>query len=311
MALVKRKIPLEQLDIASGALKTRQLPLAVLRGICMELDMQIDHAGGATTREDILRTFINKVEIVLNGQDVIQSLPFDFIYYMNKLERGVENIASETLTAGTDRVNNYHAYLPFELGPLAVLPRDTLLDARALSTCVLNLHLSPLAINEVTLVDSASVKLHTVEYANIPEGFSTGRHEFSFDTINLDVAGTITYQLPTRGNNQYRRIWVMTLDGSTPAIKSNAEITNLKVKARSFVYYDAPEDVNRQEQQEIFGIAAEAGIYCIDFTSEGQMAGRVDARNLPELTIELVSAVTDATAVIIAEKAIYAGGVTS
>lgn len=307
MALIKRNIPVEAISLSAGNLKSRQLPLAVMAGLDLEVNVNVDNGGSAPTAEDFWRNIIDNLEVVLNGQDVLQRIPFEFLLHMNEMEFGVAPLTSfDNSTSST--VDNYaHVYLPFELLKAAV-PRDTLLDARKLSTCVLNVNWGTAAdITNVSTLNSGTVKISTKEYANIPEPFATARHEYSYDEILLDVSGTITYQLPTRGNNQYRRVWVLALDGSTPKVLSNDEITNLKVKARSFVYYDKPEDQNRAEQYRMFGKAAKTGVYCIDFTSWGQMTGRIDARNMPELTLELTSQVTDGKAIIVAERAIYSG----
>jgi len=305
MSIIKRKIPVEQLVWSAGALKSRQLPLAVMGGLMLQVDANYDNGAGTTTPEDFWRNLIKRIEIVLNGQDVLCNIPFEFLLHMNTLEFKVAPLTSVDVSASSTVAAYGHFYLPFELLN-AVVPRDTLLDARKLSTCVLNVYFGAAGdLTNIDTINSCTVKLVTKEFANIGAEFKKARHEYAYDTINLDVAGAIRYQLPTRGNNQYRRIFVLALDGSTPAILSNSEITNLKVAARSFTYYDKSESQNRADQYKMFNRAALAGIYVIDFTDSGKMAGRIDATEMPELTLELTSSVTDGQAIIISEKAIY------
>ena len=306
MAMIKRKIPIEQIDFAASALKSRQLPLAVMAGLHLKIDANYDTGASAPTPENFWRNLISRIEIVLNGQDVLCNIPFEFLLHMNTMEFGVPPLTAVDVTASSTVAASGHFYLPFELLN-AVVARDTLLDARKLSTCVLNIYWGAAAnITNVTTINSASAEIVSKEFANIQPGLNVARHEYSYDTILLDVAGTIRYQMPTRGSNQYRRIWVLTLDGSTPAVLSNDEITNLKVAARSFTYYDKTESQNRADQYKAFGRAALTGLYVIDFTDSGKMTGRINATEMPELTVELTSAVTDGSAIIIAEKAIYA-----
>lgn len=311
MTMIKRKIPIEQIDYAASALKSRQLPLSVMAGLHLKVSANYDLGAGALTAEEFWRNIISRVEIVLNGQDVLCNLPFEFLLHMNTLEFGVPPLSSVDVTPSSTVSAYGHFYLPFELLN-AVVARDTLLDARKMSTAVLNIYWgAPGNITNVTAINSANVELVTKEFANIPPVLNVARHEYSYDTILLDVAGTIRYQMPTRGSNEYRRIWILTIDGSTPGVLSNDEITNIKIAARSFTYYDKTESQNRADQYKAFGRAALTGVYVVDFTDSGKMSGRINARNMPELTIELVSAVTDGLVAIIAEKAIYAPKIAS
>jgi len=306
MPFLKRIIPVQAINWAASQLKSRSLPLAVMAGLRLRLDADYDTHTSAPTAENFWRNIIKRIEIVLNGQDTLINLPFEFLLHMNTMEQGVAPKTSVDVSTSASNAKAYgNFFLPFELLN-SVLPRDTLLDARLLSSCVLNVSWGAASdLLNINTINSATLGIVTKEFGNIPDPLKLARHEYAYDTILLNVAGDITFQLPTRGENQYRRIWILVLDGSTPAVLSDVEITNIKVASRSFVYYDDTADNNLAAQNKSFGRAALTGVYCVDFTTEGQMTTRIDAREMNELTLTLTSQVTDGSAIIIAEKAMY------
>jgi len=303
MAKVKRNLIVERVEYTASTMKTRQLPLSVMRGLMLELKIVHTNGGGAAFTIKNLLDCITKIEVVLNGQDTRVSIPFYFLYYMNMLEFSMTPHQALTTAVGA-QTSFVHVYLPFALLRAAV-PQDTLLDARKLSTCILHVHWAAgLAGTDITSTDSGYLDIQSVEYANVPIEAKFSNHEYGWDIVNIDKVGTNTIHLETLGTNQYRRLWLFAFAAAGTA--SDAELDNIILKARSFTFIDSPSVDIQSANMMHFAQTLQTGIFVLDLPSDGMMSGRLDARALPELTLEINGLLDTGALHIIKEKAIYA-----
>lgn len=323
MPKIPRKLKVEQIDYVASSLRTRRLPLSVYKDIMLEWKWISSQTAGGSTWDMMLR-IITKISIVLNGQDTLISVPFYFLYYMNLYEFGVLPYTVFTTTATASKVNRTAVIVPFALLN-AVGPQDTLLDARRLSSCVLEVSFGATPADLTSPV--AYLQIDTHEYSNVAtEGAAANfaRHEYGWDQIALNKTGAIDVKLEVLSNNQYRRLWLFVWDDATPTARQDDYISNIIVKSRSFHFYDQEADSVQFRNQLEYGLQDPAngtynvvsagthggyatGVYVLDFPTFGLMSQRADARELSELILQVTSAVSASDVMdIIKEKAIYA-----
>lgn len=293
MPKIPRKLEVEEVVFSASSMKTRELPLTVYKGL--RLDLNTIHSGATPTDWEVAN-LIQKIELVINGQDTVVSIPFFHLFFQNKKENGVAPFSSHTST-----VSRMSVTLPFAL-LRAIVPHDTLMDARRFSSLVLRVTWNT-DILGTAAVTSATLKINTDEFSNVPQDAKFARHEYGYDIVNLDAVKAHQFKLDVGSNNQYRRLWLYVQDGSDAL--ANTEISKIGVKTRSFYYLNENSDIVQAENNDAFNIVADAGVYVIDFPSGGQMSERLDARSLSELILEVTSLVSDGTLTIVKEKVIY------
>lgn len=293
MAKINRKLEVESIAFSASAMKTRDLPLTVFKGL--RFDLNTVHSGATPTDWECLN-LINKIELVIGGQDTIISIPFFHLFFQNKRENAVAPFSSHGATASRMSLYLSHALLR------AMAPHDTLLDARRFSSLVLRVHWNA-DILGTAAITSANLEINTDEFSNVAQDAKFARHEFGYDIVNLDAIKSHNFKLDVGSNNQYRRLWLYVQDGSDAL--ANTEISKIGIKTRSFYYMNENSDVVQARNNDNYNIASDAGVYVIDFPSGAQMSERLDARSLSELILEVTSLVADGTLTIVKEKVIY------
>ena len=300
--MIPRRIPIERIDRTAGTMKSRMLPGSVFKGLYLALFINTTEAGTSTQTVREVCQMIDKLEITLDGSDTQVSIPMDFLLDLNTYEFGVSP-DSTLVTTGPAQDQIVHLYLPFAL-LRAVVPKDTLLDTRKLSSAVINVHWnSGNTMTGVDTVNSGYLLINGAEYTNVARDVIFGRHEFSYSNGGLNKTGKIEFDLEVRGNNQYRRLWVYTYDSA--GALSNDEIDNLLVRDRTFTHFDATEKEVQAMNKVNFNLSSvTTGLYVIDFPTDGMMTERINAMALDELVLEINSEVTDGTFRIVKEKVI-------
>lgn len=304
MAFSPRLLPVQQLLLGSSSLFTRDLPKTVYRGLILEFN--VNHTNGASPviSIDSLLAFVSRIAIVIDGQDYLISLQARDLYYMNQADYSVAPFSSLFTTVSSTGTSTFQIYIPLALSR-ALRPEDTLLDARKVSTVVLEIQTGASIGTGVTTINSANVNILTDEYANAPAEMATGRHEMNAIDRNLDATGLIQQNLEVGSNNQYRRLLVFTRTSAD--VLDNAQISGIAVRSRSFYYANVTLDQMLQQwSTQLFGLAFQTGLYPVPFTRDGQMTQRVDARNLSELVVEVTSLVSNGKLRIVKDKAIFA-----
>ena len=306
MPMLARKMEVEKIEWASSTLKTRELPKTVYRGLILHLEMTVTNST-ATITADTIAGAISKLDIVINGQDTIMSLPGWMLFFMNKKDFSIAPPSTIADTNGAGRVNKVTMYLPFAYSR-AVSPSDGLLDLRGVSSVTLQITWSSATGTAIEMgtgctITSGEMQIDTDEFMNVPADANFSRHELSFISESPTATGMRNINLDYGGNNQYQRLFIFTRDSSD--VFSDSEISKVGVRSRSFFYMN--QDIERLYNQVVsfYSIAHDTGVYVIDFTRDGRLTQRLDARGLNELVLEATVATADGTIYVLKDKAIY------
>lgn len=302
--MIFRRIEVPAVRYTASTLVTRELPKTLYKGLQLQLEVTHTNAGsGVAITQETLCKLIDKISIVINGQDHIIKLKFYQLFYMIGYLTAitpVSDIFTTTSTQGTSRIS---LYLPFALFR-AVRPEDTLLDARNASTIDLHVEWGNSIGAGVTSIDSASLKIYTKEYANAGANIASGVHRFSYVTESLTATGQKDCNLETGEGNQYSRLWLFALNNS--GALSDVQFDTVGVKSRDTYYTKISADALKKMNCHDYNYAPKTGVYIIDFTTDGKMIQRLDATNLSELKLELNSLVSNGTVEVVREKVVYA-----
>lgn len=301
-----RLLTVENILFASGAPRSRELPKTVYKGLLLKLTINHTNGAGPVITADSFLNILTRLDLVINGQDNLISTSLrHFFYQLNydftRLLAG--NHVSLFTTASS--TGNSIAYLYVPLGLTRSLnPEDGVLDARNFKTLMLVANWGSSIGTGVTTINSGQLDIFPDEYSNVDDAFAAGRHEFNSVSRNLDAVGARTLELETKSNNQYRRLWIYTRDSA--GALSDAQISNIIVRSRSFHYVNIPADVLQRYNGIEYSRDHQTGLYVIDFTRDGKMTQRIDARELSELIVETTSLVSNGSIEVVKEKVIFA-----
>ncbi|MDG7041854.1 MAG: hypothetical protein JRN22_02245 [Nitrososphaerota archaeon] len=305
MPLTPRTDKVQKINYVASALQSRDIPKRILKGLGLTLAASTTNAaGGATITWESLCKLISKLVLTLNGQDVMINIPFWALYLLNYYDFSHAPNSVITQAAGAGSSQRMPLYLPFEL-TRSISPEDTTFDGRNLSSIVLDAYWNnSLGVN-VTSIDSAELDIQTDEYLDATNKAVIGgaRHEYAFISYAITGIGVIPFNIPTQGLNQYRRMFIMTRDNTGAA--SDAIASNLAVKSGA-VYYEniAAQDIKDNNSRQ-YAMSPLTGTYVYDFTRNGKMTERLDARALSELIFEVTSLVAAGSIDVMFERAIY------
>jgi len=301
-----RILPVENILFASGSGRQRELPKSVYKGLYCKLT--INHTNGASPviTADSFLAILSRLNLTINGQDQLLSTSLRHWFYQNNYDfsrLAVGNQISLFTTASSAGNSSVFFYVPLAL-TRALNPEDTILDARGFKSLMLEPNWGSSIGTGVTSINSGQLDIFPDEYSNVDENFAGARHEVNSSLRNLDATGSRTLELETRSNNQYRRLFIYTRDSS--GVLSDSMIDNIIIRSRSFNYVNVKADVLQRVNGWDFARDHQTGLYVYDFTRDGKMTQRVDARELSELIVEVNSLVSNGTMEVVKEKAIYA-----
>lgn len=301
-----RILPVESILFAAGGLRPREMPKTVYKGIFCKLTLNHTNGVGPVITADSFLAILTKLNLTINGQDQLLSIPLRHWFYHNNYDFSrLSNGNQVSLFTTASATGNSIAYFYIPLGLTRSLnPEDTILDARNFKSLVLEANWGSTIGTNVTTLNSGQLDIFPDEYANVAEDFAGARHEMNLSSRNLDATGARTLELETKSNNQYRRLWIYTRDNA--GLLSDAQIDNIIVRSRSFNYVNVKADVLQRANGWDFARDHQTGLYVIDFTRDGKMTQRIDARELSELIVEVNSLVANGTMEIVKEKAIFA-----
>jgi len=303
MTKVFRSANVEEISFAASVLKTRELPLTVYRGL--QLRLTFTHTNAASPDLDVKNVcdMIKRLSIVINGQDTLISMAGYDLYALNFYDSGVSPMQSIDTTASTAGLTSYvDLYLPFAL-TRAVNPEDTLLDVRGASSVVLEIQWGSTMGTNVTIT-AGTLGITTLEYDNVDPAAKFARHEFSKNIHTLTATGTRIEKAAVGSNNQYRRIMLLTKNSS--GVAADTILSKIAVRSRTYYWQQVAASAIKARNQMSYAVTPLTGVYVLDFTTDGKMVQRIDARPLPELIIEMESLVSSGEVEILFEKAIYA-----
>lgn len=298
-----RRLIVESILFSSGALRSRELPKSVYKGLWFKLSITHTNGVGPTITADSFLGVLSKLNIVINGQDQLKSVSARHCYYRTMYDFAVTPTSSLFTTNSTQGTSYCWFYMPFAM-TRCLNPEDTVLDARRFSSLVLEANWGSSIGTTVTSLDSGTLEIFTDEYSNVSEDFAGGRHEENTVSRNLDATGSRTLELEVGSNNQYRRLWVYTRNNS--AALSSVQIDKLTVRSRAFNYDSMNADAMQFYNLLEYSQSPQTGLYVLDFTRDGKLTQRIDARNISELIVDVNSLVSNGTMEIVKEKAIFA-----
>ncbi|MDA8171071.1 MAG: hypothetical protein M0Z48_04485 [Nitrospiraceae bacterium] len=304
MPLTPRTDKIQKINYVASALQSRDIPKRILRGLGLTLAASTTNAAGVAITWESLCKLISKIVLTLNGQDVLINIPFWALYLLNYYDFSKAPNAVISLTVAAGQVQRMPLYLPFEL-TRSVSPEDTMFDGRQLSSIVLDAYWNNSLGTNVTSIDSGELDIQTDEYLDATNKATVGgaRHEYAFISYAITGIGVLPFNVPTQGLNQYRRMFIMTRDNTGAA--SDAILSNLAIKSGA-VYFeniaavDLKDTNNRQ-----YAMTPLTGAYVYDFTRNGKMTERLDARTLSELIFEVTSLVAAGSVDVMFERVIY------
>lgn len=306
MAKTPRCLNVEQVAWAASAMKTRDLPKRAMRALFLKLDLLATvGSSGAMTREQLANA-ISNLEIVLNGQDHIISIPFFHLFFMNWYDFSKEPPYSIDTSTGASRVEQLSLMLPFCL-TRAVRPQDTILDLRSISTASLQTTFGAAALSATVTVTSGNLRVETDEYVGVAKSELLGRHELSYQKFPLSATGELSFDLDVKGSNQYRRLFLYTR--TSAGALANTEISRIKIEASAQNLFDRDSTFLQDWNAQQYSIAACPGVYVIDFTRDGLMSQRLNAQALNELTLKVICAASGGSLEVVSEKAVYKAAV--
>lgn len=234
-------------------------------------------------------SLIKTIDLVLNGKDVIKSLPFNALYHWAKVRHGT----APTLTAPglTVATHPFAAGAVIDLGLADGASKvDTMLKAKGASTLQLGVDWETTTLGLVTpdattTLSITSGNLHVVsnEAYNVDDKivFPINR-EYS---LSLPLTATGIYQLKLPTGNLFWGLLIRSLDNGA---LSDAVINKITIKSGTevFRYYS-----NKTALKDILKIdksleTLTTGYYLIHFTRDGLMSEALDARLMSDLTIE-------------------------
>jgi len=300
MPLLSTKRKIEQIDWSASTLVSRDLPKTVYRNLRLYLSLTHTNTDSSATLLEVL-DMVSKLELVINGQDNIQVMPLFHLYYQNLFDFSQAPLSS-VHAAASGASTSYVSLIMPQIILRGARKNDTVLDARRFSSLVLNANWGAASGITDATVSAGYLGLDTDEYANVPDGFQLGRHEYAFETRNLDSVGDIQIKLDTGGNNVYYRIWIYTFNSSS--VLADGLVTNIELGTRNVPVINQLTARLQADNMLKYSISKQAGVYVLDLTTDGRMSECLNARNLSDVILTLTSTVTDGSVKIVYEKVI-------
>lgn len=284
----------------------------VYRELWLTLGARLDIAAGGdtTAAANILSGdlwgVVRRIEVKLNGNDVIRSFTGEELQQLNRFWYGspprtaIEMIG---IVAEANETIRSTLILPFWL-PNAVKPIDTALDARLLSDIQIEITWGD--VGDVTSATGASwgvdpeLDIHTVESFGLNGPFNTLRL-FTLDEGAVAVNDRYKVNLPV--GNMYRSFLMSTKDSDGKDIVD--DIVNVKLVSGSVIFadlaWDALRDAHRlRTNMQLVANATAAAFFphyvsaaslddawtYLDLVTDGYVAEAIDTLGFSELALE-------------------------
>jgi hypothetical protein len=286
--------PLEQITVALGQTKQRQLPKTTLRAIKCKLETAVTNgASGVANSALATMKLINSLKVNIKGSKDIMQVDGEYLYYLNFLAKQGIIAQSITNTATETHTNYVNFDLPHTL-PHSANAEDALLLSKLLKSPPILDVLFNSSIGANVTVNSGTIYLYPDEYAYNddakeavnPSGlFCVSKQKEDFTSTGSDKL----IKLPV--GPKYKRILLVTKDAS--AVEQNNIISNVKIEARGTEFLNIPATFLRDMNAEDSGIAQASfptGLYVYDFTRMGRLGQALASGALSELNINLTIA---------------------
>lgn len=252
--------------------------------------LTIGTANATALRLESPLSLIKNIDLILNGKDVIKSLPFSAIQQWTKIRHGTS--PANTAPGLTQAAHAFAAGGILDLcladGSSKV---DTMLKAKGASTLQLGIDWETTTLGLVVpdttttlAITNGNLHVCTNEAYNVDDKikFPVNREY----CLSLSPSATGIYQLKLPTGNLFWSILIRTVDNGA---LSNAVINKLTLKSGTevFRYYssqNALRDISKVDK----GIESlGTGYYLIHLTRDGFMSEALDARLMSDLVLEL------------------------
>jgi len=249
----------------------------------------IGTAAATALRLESPLSLIKNVDLVLNGKDVIKSMPCNAFYHWTKVRHGVApSFTAPGLTVAT---HTFAAGFAIDLGLADGRSKvDTMLKAKGASTLQLGVDwqtstLGLVTPDTTTTVAISGCKLHLIsnEAFNVDDKivFPINR-EYS---LNMPINASGVYQLKLPTGNMMYALLIKTVDNGA---LSDSVINKITVKSGTevFRYYSSAKALKETLKIDRGIETLSTGYYLIHFTRDGLMSEALDARLMSDLIIE-------------------------
>lgn len=259
-------------------------------GLYLSGTVTIGTANATAVRLESPFSLITKIELVMNGKDVVKSLPFYAAYQLTKIRHKTAPVA--TAPGLTQAAHAFAAFAMLDLGLFDGQSKvDTMLKAKGASTLQLAITWASTTLGLVvpdttTTIAITNGNLHvtTNEAFNVDEKivFPLNR-EYS---LNLSVNASGTYQLKLPTGNMYWGLLIRTTDNGA---LSDSVLTKLTLKSGTevFRYFSNMAALKQLLKVDKAIETLSTGYYWIPFTRDGFLSEALDARLMSELVAEM------------------------
>ncbi len=252
--------------------------------------LTIGTANATALRLESPLSLIKNVDLILNGKDVIKSLPFSAIHQWSKVRHGTA--PANTAPGLTQAAHAFAAGAVLDLGLADGKSKvDTMLKAKGASTLQLGIDWETTTLGLVVpdttttlAITSGNLHVCTNEAYNVDDKitFPVNR-EYA---LSLSPSATGIYQLKLPTGNLFWALLIRTVDNGALANTVLNKVT-LKSGTEVFRYFS-----NQAALRYILKIdksieTLPTGYYLIHLTKDGLMSEALDARLMSDLVLEL------------------------
>ena len=312
MPKIFRSLEVQSLNIGlTDSVITQDLPKTVLYGLVLSFNVtHTNSSGTVVVSQDTFGEYCD-IQLSIDGDLIPVRINLQDLYYINQYLFKNDPITSFFTTASTQGTSKIELILPFAIIGGEVF-EDGLLDLRGVGSASLQITTKSASVfgTNVASIDSGSLGVQTLEYANVPVVANQfARTEYSFTDHSITATGITNFSLSYGGDQQYRGLLLQT---KTSSALSDSVINKFRVTSRSFDYINSDANFIKTKNKLMNGQST-TGYYWLSFASGSgheervRMTERLDARNLTELFLEIDSAVSSGNLRILSVKEIYGG----
>lgn len=307
--MIPRSEEVQRLTWAASQMVSREMPYTVLKGLLLRLVLTTTNGAAAALSAIQLAGAISELRIKINGSDTRVAMSGEQIFIQNYYDFSKAPQSSIDTAAGAGKTQAITLYLPFAL-TRAVRPEDSVLDLRKMppvnpvSTAYMEVNFgSATGMGSDITITSGYLYVQTIEYSGAGERPFIAIHEFSHMLFPVSATGKNRIMLDVGGINEYRRLYLLAKNAA--GAFSDVQIDKVAIRSRAFTWVDCDSQVLQDRNAQEYSMTPLTGVYIIDFTTDGLMSQRLDAKKLDELVIEPNALLTGGTLYVLKEKAIY------
>ena len=249
---------LGELSYESGQVSELELPRSHYYqklGLLADWDVTVNTAGTAQNENGILEA-IDRIEVVLNGNQTLKSVSFPLSYFIDQYQYATPPIR-DTLdySSATTQTGQMQTFVDFQVAPH---DRSAMVPSFKLSDAVLRIKWGTDAdIADDVTVNDLSLKVQSVERLRSAVANSSSKEQQVLNNLlafkererrqTLNTSGVTPIELP-RGNVYYAVPWQV-VDGDSPSnnLVKSYEVVEDGVENHRVVDFDHARALDKQE----------------------------------------------------------------